>query len=109
MKCVMCNGALEEKHVEHKEFEVVIGTFNAQVCRSCGEAFYDAKTVDAIQAKSKKLGLFGLAAKKTKVAQVGNSLAVRIPKEIATFLHLQKEKEVRVIPKSQKEILLEVA
>lgn len=108
MKCVLCNGGLQEKVVEHKEFGVSLGKFPAKVCSSCGEAFFDSETVDKIQLKSKEKGLFGLAAKKTKVALVGNSLAVRIPKEIAQFVGLKKEEEIRVIPKSQHEIALEI-
>src|SRR3989344_7033412 len=99
MKCVICNGLLEEKLIEHKEFGISLGKFKAKVCSSCGEAIFDSKTVDKIQSRSKELGLFGLASKKTKVAQVGNSLAIRIPKEIAEFTNLKKEKEVRIIPK----------
>ncbi len=79
MKGVICNGLLKEKLVEHKEFGIFIGKFNSLVCTKCNEVFYDSKVANQIQLKSKKLGLFGLA-KKTKVAQVGNSLAIRIPK-----------------------------
>jgi len=52
--------------------------------------------------------LFGLSFKKTKVAKVGNSLAIRIPKEIADFVNLKKEEEVRIIPRSKKEIVFEL-
>lgn len=107
MKCVMCNGALKEKVVEHKEFGISLGKFKALVCNSCNERFYDSDVVSKIQLKSKELGLFGLA-RKTKVAQVGNSLAIRIPKEIAKFIKLKKEEEVRIIPKNPKEIIIEV-
>ncbi len=104
----MCGkGTLEERTVEHKEFGVFLGKFKAQVCPSCGEAFFDSDTAKKIQTKSKELGLFGLA-KKTKVAQVGNSLAIRIPKKIAAFINLHKEKEVRIVPKSTHEITIEV-
>ncbi len=108
MKCVMCNkGTLEEKVVEHKEFGISLGKFKAKVCSSCGEAFFDSENAKRIQGQSKKLGLFGLT-KKTKVAQVGNSLAVRIPKKLAEFIKLTKEKEVRLVPKSTHEIMIEV-
>lgn len=107
MKCIMCKGTLEEKTIEHKEFGVSLGKFKAQVCTSCGEAFFDSDIAKKIQTKSKELSLFGLA-KKTKVAQVGNSLAVRIPKEIATFINLRKETEVRIVPKNSHEITIEV-
>ena len=106
MKCVMCdNGTLKEKMVEYREFEISLGKYKANVCAKCGEAFFDSETAQKIQAKSKELGLFGLA-KKTKVAKVGNSLAIRIPKEIADFIKLKKEGEVKIIPKNQHELII---
>ncbi len=58
-KCVLCNGQLEEKIVEHKEFRAVLGKFKGLVCLSCGENYFDSNTVDKIQARSKQFGLFG--------------------------------------------------
>ena len=106
MKCILCKGNLNQQIVEHKEFGVSLGKFKALVCSSCGETFYDSETANKIQTKSRELGLFGLA-KKTKVAQVGNSLAIRIPKEIAEFVHLKKEKEVKIVPKTKNKIEIE--
>lgn len=106
MKCIMCNnGTLKGKTVEYKEFGISLGKYKANVCAKCGEAFFDSETAQKIQAKSKELGLFGLA-KKTKVAKVGNSLAIRIPKEIADFIKLKKEGEVKIIPKNQHELII---
>ena len=109
MKCIMCNkGSLKEKIVDYKEFGISLGKYKANVCTNCGEAFFDSETAKKIQAKSKELGFFGLA-KKTRVAKVGNSLAIRIPKEIADFIKLKKEEEVRIIPKSQHELIIDIA
>lgn len=103
----MCNkGFLEEKFVDYKEFEISLGKFKASVCNSCGNIFFDSETAKKIQIKSKGAGLFGLA-KKTKVAQVGNSLAIRVPKEISDFTKLRKGEEVKITPKSNKQILIE--
>ena len=107
MKCIFCNGELKRGEVEHKELGISLGKFPASVCSKCGEVFFDESSVDRIQKKSKELGLFGLA-KKTKVAKVGNSLAIRIPKEIAEFVNLKKEELVRIIPKNHKEISIEI-
>lgn len=107
MKCIMCKGILEKKLVDYSEFGVSLGKFKGAVCCSCGEVFFDSEIAKKIQIKSKELGLFGLA-KRTKVAQVGNSLAIRIPKEIAAFTKLKKEKEVRILPKSPHEFIIEV-
>ena len=108
MKCVMCDkGTLKENTVDYKEFGISLGKYKGKVCNNCGEVFFDSALAKKIQAKSKELGLFGLA-KKTKVAKVGNSLAIRILKEIADFLNLKKEKEVKIMPKSQSELIIGV-
>ena len=108
MKCVMCDkGNLKGKVVDYKEFGISLGKYKGNVCSDCGEVFFDSETAKKIQAKSKELGLFGLS-RKTKVAKVGNSLAIRIPKEIAEFLKLKKEEEVKIMPKSQKELIIGV-
>src|SRR3989344_4588524 len=105
MKCVFCNGELNKEEVEHKELGVSLGKFSALKCSKCNEVFFDEFSVEKIQKKSKELGLFGLS-KKTKVAKVGNSLAIRIPKEIAEFVNLKKEELVKIIPKNQNELII---
>lgn len=92
-----------KRKVEHKEFGVSLGYFPAYVCIMCGEVYFDEQTATEIQLKSKQLGLFGLA-RKAKVAEIGNSLAIRIPKEIAEFMDLKKGEEVIVLPDGKKQI-----
>ena len=101
MRCVMCGGNAISKNVEYKEFGVVLGNFKANVCKKCGETYFDEETAEKIQQKSKQMGLFGLS-KKAIVAEVGNSIAIRIPKEIAEFLDLKKGKEVTIFPESKR-------
>lgn len=100
MKCVLCGGKTARKEVDYGELGIPFGRFLAEVCGQCGEVYFDEKTAERIQQRSKQLGVFGLA-RKAKVAEVGNSIAIRIPKEIATFLGLKKGKEVTVVPKSR--------
>ena len=107
MKCMLCKGKLVRKQVEYQEVGVPFGKYSAEVCEQCGEQFFDEHTADQIQSKSKQLGLFGLA-RKAKVAEIGNSVAIRIPKEIASFLHLKKGKEVTLIPQDANDLMVQV-
>ena len=100
MKCVMCDGKTIKKTIEHKEFGISLGNFKAEACKKCGEVYFDEKTAEKIQQKSKQLGLFGLA-KKAKIAEVGNSIAIRIPKDVAEFLNLKKGREVLIFPEGK--------
>ena len=107
MKCVFCNSETTVKNVPYREFGILFGNFRADVCTKCGEMFFDSETAAKIQAKSKELGLFGLA-KKAKVAEVGNSLAIRIPKKLAEFVGLKKGREVLITPKEKNQLTIEL-
>lgn len=108
-RCYICEkGVLEKKNVDYNLFGKPIGTFQAEVCPSCKEQFFDEETSDAITAATKKKGLWGLRAK-TKVGQSGDSLDVRIAKPIADFLKLKKGEEVTVYPENQRKIVIELA
>jgi len=95
---------MKEKLVEHKEFGVSLGKFPAMTCSKCGERFYGLAAVDKIQAASKKAGLFGKVSR-VKAAKIGNSIAIRVPKEIAEFVHLKPGMDVVIHPESGKMIV----
>ncbi|MEK6932532.1 MAG: AbrB/MazE/SpoVT family DNA-binding domain-containing protein [Nanoarchaeota archaeon] len=106
MKCVMCDSNVKEKLVDYKELGKSFGKFKGNVCEKCGEVYFNSETVDRIQQISRKLGFFGIV-RKAKVAQLGNSLAIRIPKEIALATGLKKGKEVSIEPKGKSNITIE--
>ncbi|MBI2576528.1 AbrB/MazE/SpoVT family DNA-binding domain-containing protein [Candidatus Woesearchaeota archaeon] len=107
MKCVLCNGKTKQMNAEHKEMGIPLGKFPAEVCEQCGETYFSEETAGKIQQKSKDMGLFGLARKAT-VAEIGNSIAIRIPKEIANFLKMKKGEQVTLIPEGRKELKIEI-
>ncbi len=85
-------------------FGVYLGEFLAEICNKCNESFTDEKTTRAIEQAAKKKGIWGLG-KKTKITKTGNSLAVRIPKEIANFLKLTEGKEAYIHPEKDRLII----
>lgn len=106
-KCPACDrGALKKGPVEEEMFGVKLGKYWAEVCNKCGESFVDEETMRKIEIRAKAVGVWGLA-KKTKVIRSGNSLAVRIPAEIAKFAHLAKGIELVLHPEGKKKIVLE--
>lgn len=105
MKCPICEkGTLEKKEIMETMFGVMLGKFPADVCSSCGESFTDQQTTQAIEVLAKKKGIWGLGAK-TKITKTGNSLAVRIPKKIADFLHIKEGKETYIHPEGNKLVI----
>lgn len=105
MACPMCKGKLRKKKIKEEMFGIELGKFPALVCGKCGESYTDEKTTKKIEAIAKKKGIWGLG-KRTKITRTGNSLAVRIPKEIVDYLHL-KEGEKAYIHPQDKGIMIE--
>ena len=121
MRCPICErGILKEgnkgnrrfpwiwKHsfqtIKETVFGVYLGEFPAEICNKCGESFTDEATTKSIEEEAKKKGIWGMG-KKTKITKAGNSLAVRIPKEIAKFLNLKEGCEAYIHPDQNKIII----
>jgi len=107
-KCYLCEeGELVTKQVVRKLYDKRIGRFQAEVCTSCGEVFYDEETSKKITAKTKELGLWGLEAR-TKIGISGSTLDVRLSKKLVDFFHLKKGQEIKVYPENEKRFIVEV-
>lgn len=100
MKCPICNGKLERKKASYNFGSVSFGVFDADACSKCGEVFFTEESSDAIDAKAKSLGLWGLEKK---------SMIVRIPKSIAEFMKLRKGEEILIRPEDSKKLVIEIA
>jgi len=106
-KCPMCgNGSLIRKKVDETMFGVSLGKFPAWVCNRCGESFTDEDTTQSIINRAKQRGIWGLG-KKVKVVRSGNSLVIRIPKEIVDFMGLEIGQELFIRPEGKSKITAE--
>lgn len=104
-KCPICEkGELKNNEIEESMFGVYLGKFQAEVCNKCGESFTNEETTKKIENAAKEKGLWGLGVK-TKIAKTGNSLAIRIPKNIAKFLNFKEGKEAFIHPEKDKLIV----
>ena len=102
-KCALCNGNIRRKLVDYKIYGKSIGKFEALVCESCGEEWFSEEEAKNIEKAEKDAGLFGLS-KETKISYSGNSLIIRIPKELARFMNLKKETRIVIYPEDKDKI-----
>jgi YgiT-type zinc finger domain-containing protein len=98
LRCPVCSkGNLKKGKVKEEMFGIFLGEFPAEVCSRCSESFTDEETTKKIESAAKSKGVWDLG-KRTKIARSGNSLAVRIPKEIAEYLDLREGSEAFIHP-----------
>lgn len=107
MECPICNGSLTMEKVPYKHDDIDLGDFEAEVCSKCNEVYFTEKSSDEIDAIARKLGIWGLE-RKSKISYSGNSLVVRIPKDIARFMKISKGKEIRIYPEKKNKLAIEV-
>ncbi|MBI4144594.1 AbrB/MazE/SpoVT family DNA-binding domain-containing protein [Candidatus Woesearchaeota archaeon] len=60
--------------------------------------------MSAIEAAAKAKGIWGLG-RKTKITRTGNSLAVRIPKELAEHLKIKEGRDAYIHPDVKKLVI----
>ena len=107
-KCSECNGRMIRKEVDFKIYGVSIGKFPAWICPKCKEELFDEETSRRIEKVAKEKGLWGLG-KKTKITRTGNSLAIRIPKEIVNYLNLKDGEEAFIYPDGKRIVIEEIS
>lgn len=106
MECPICEkGKLVRKKIDYSYSDWYFGKYDADVCNKCGESFFTEKSSDAIEEKAKELGVWGME-KKTKISKSGNSLIVRVPKQIADLLKIQEGDEAIIRPDGKKKIVV---
>ena len=106
--CPICEkGKLIKKTVPYSVYGIELGKFPAEVCNKCEEQWFSEETARKIEKIEKEKGLFGLS-KQSKISYSGNSLIVRIPKEIVKFMNLKKEKQILIHPEGKDRLLIEL-
>ncbi|MBI5393657.1 AbrB/MazE/SpoVT family DNA-binding domain-containing protein [Candidatus Woesearchaeota archaeon] len=104
-QCPLCNeGKLKKGKIKETMFGVVLGEFPAEICNKCNESFTDELTTHLIELVARKKRIWGLGTK-TRLAKTGNSLAVRIPRNIVKYLKLKEGKELFIHPQDNKVII----
>jgi len=108
LTCANCgNKDVELKKVDFKVYGISLGKFEAEVCNRCGEEVFSEEVSDKIDGIAKKKGLWGLEAR-TRVAQSGDGLVIRVNKKLANFLGLKKGEEITLTPESKHKLVVEI-
>jgi len=103
--CPICHGKLIRRRVGYKIMEERIGIFPANICQKCGEQFFRKDISLAIERVAREKGIWDIRSK-TKVSEVGNSLAIRINKKLSNYLNLKKGEEIIINPENKQKIIL---
>ncbi len=99
--------------VKWKKDKVVIegidcGVLDVEVCNKCGEEYLPDESLEAVEGKLKAAGLWGIKRKKVSFWKSGNSVVLRIPKEIADSLNIESNTHADVYAEGKKKLVVEL-
>ncbi len=107
MECPACRQKMKPGKYPYAYTDISLGLFEGEKCAHCGEIFFSEKASDEIDRKAKEIGIWGMG-KEGIVGTSGNSLIVRVPKEIGEFLNLKPGKKVFIHPEGKKKLVVEM-
>lgn len=102
-----CGGKLKRSFNEVEFFGIDFGLKRAEACSDCGSEYLSQEVMEEIEGEVKRRKFFGLE-RRGRVAKSGNSLVIRIPKEIAESLRIKRDLPIIIYPTEQKKLIVEV-
>ncbi len=102
-----CGGRLKRSVTEVEFFGIDFGMKEADVCTECGSEYLSQELMEELEAEVKKRRLFGLE-RRGHIAKSGNSLVIRIPKEIADSLKIKRDQPIVIYPSEPRKLVVEV-
>jgi hypothetical protein len=106
VKC-KCGGKLKTSFTEVEFFGIDFGVKQANVCTDCGSEYLPQEVMEEVETEVKRRGFFGLE-RRGRVAKSGNSLVIRIPKEIAESLKIKRDLPIVIYPSEPRKLIIEV-
>ncbi len=103
-----CGGKVKWKKENVVIEGVECGILDIEYCENCGEEYFPEETMEIVEQKLKKEGLWGIQRKEANLWRSGNSVLLRIPKEITDNLKLKPDERVIVYAEGKKKIVIEL-
>lgn len=103
-----CGGTISWKKDKVIIEGIDCGILDTEQCAKCGEEYFPEESMEIVEAKLKKEGVWGVQRKETSLWRSGSSVVVRIPQEITTKLNLKPNEKVSIYTEGKKKLIIEV-
>ncbi len=84
------------------------GILDVEICPKCGEQYLPEESMEIVENKLKNVGLWGVQRKEVNLWKSGNSVLLRIPKDMADALNLKPDEKVMIYPEGKKKLIINI-
>ena len=103
-----CSGKIKWKKDKVVVDGVDCGTLDVEYCETCGEEYFPEETMEIVEKKLKEKGLWGIQRKEVNLWKSGNSVLLRIPKNIADNLKLKPYEKVKIYAEGKSKLIVDI-
>lgn len=103
-----CGGKVKWRQDKVVIDNVDCGILDIEYCERCGEEYLPDESMEVVENKLKKAGLWGVQRKEVNLWKSGNSVLIRIPKSIADNLNLKPDEKVTIYPEGKSKLIIDL-
>ncbi len=103
-----CGGKLEWKKDKVIVQGVDCGILDIEYCTKCREEYLSEESMEIVEDKLKKAGIWGVKRKEATLWKSGSSVLLRIPKDIAESLNLKADEKVIIYSEGKKRLIIDL-
>ncbi|HLC56578.1 MAG TPA: AbrB/MazE/SpoVT family DNA-binding domain-containing protein [Candidatus Nanoarchaeia archaeon] len=103
-----CGGKIKWKKDKVVIDGVNCGVLDIEYCEKCGEEYFPEESMKIVESKLKEKGLWGIKRKEVNLWKSGNSVVLRIPKDIADQLDLKPDEKVTLYAEGKKKLVVDL-
>lgn len=103
-----CGGTIKWKKEKVVVEGIECGNLDVEYCQACGEEYFPEETMEIVERKLKQEGLWGTQRKEATLWKSGNSVLLRIPKDIADNMKLKPDEKVTIYPEGKKKLIIDL-
>lgn len=102
-----CGGKLEWKKERVIKDGVDCGLLDVEYCQKCGEEYLPDESLEIVEDKLRKLGLWGMERRQIKFWKTGKAITIRFPVDFVKKLHLNDLKKGYIYQEGKHKIAIE--
>lgn len=103
-----CGGTVKWKQDLVVIDKVDCGFLDVEYCEKCGEMYLPSPSLEIVEEKLKKAGVWGMERKKISFWKSGNSVVIRIPTALAESLGIKPHEEGYIYQEGKHKCIIEV-
>lgn len=102
-----CGGKIKWTKERVVQEGIDCGVLDVEICEKCGTKYLPDWSMEIVEGKLKRAGLWGMERKEIQFWKSGNSIVMRLPTKLTKKLSLSKIKKGYIYPEGENKLVVE--